>query len=224
MIWLVNALNGKIMANLIGHEDEVVKAEFTKMDGGKQVISVSADGTTRVWSPLDSNCLKVIRNGKDKVSYHEGGILCCAVAQSKTLVMTGGADGKVFGANYVSGESTGCIGQHKNEVEAVAMHHELKIGASAGIDQEIFIFDLAHLTIRHKLTPTIYGGFTMLRFSNIPMEILDEEGKKTGEKIPMLLAASTLGDFFAIEVRTGEVQRQLKGHAAPINYFIEVNN
>ena len=26
MIWLVNALNGKIMANLIGHEEEVLRA------------------------------------------------------------------------------------------------------------------------------------------------------------------------------------------------------
>lgn len=38
----------------------------------------------------------------------------------------------------------------------------------------------------------------------------------------MLYAASTLGDFFAIDVRSGTVQRTLKGHAAPINNFVEV--
>ena len=48
--------------------------------------------------------------------------------------MSGDTDGKVFGANYATGQSTGCIGQHKNEVEAVAMQAELQIGASAGID------------------------------------------------------------------------------------------
>lgn len=37
----------------------------------------------------------------------------------------------------------------------------------------------------------------------------------------MLYAGSTLGDFFVIDVRTGEVVRTYKGHAAPINNFVE---
>ena len=37
-----------------------------------------------------------------------------------------------------------------------------------------------------------------------------------------MYAASTLGDFFIIDVRSGEVVRTYKGHAAPINEFIEV--
>jgi len=52
MIWLVNVVNGKIMGNFIGHEEEVTMAQFTRSDGGKQIISASGDGTIRVWSPL----------------------------------------------------------------------------------------------------------------------------------------------------------------------------
>ena len=37
----------------------------------------------------------------------------------------------------------------------------------------------------------------------------------------MLYAASTLGDFFIIDVRSGEVVHTYKGHAAPINWFSE---
>jgi bifunctional ADP-heptose synthase (sugar kinase/adenylyltransferase) len=37
----------------------------------------------------------------------------------------------------------------------------------------------------------------------------------------MLYAGSTLGDFFIIDVRSGEVVKQFKGHAAPINCFVE---
>ena len=61
MVWLVNAVNGKVMANFIGHEDEVVMAKFTQADGGKQIVSCSVDGSIRVWSPLQGECLKVIR-------------------------------------------------------------------------------------------------------------------------------------------------------------------
>ena len=57
MIWLVNALNGKIMANLIGHEEEVLKACFTLDDKGKHIVSISADKTARVWSPLQQECV-----------------------------------------------------------------------------------------------------------------------------------------------------------------------
>ncbi len=37
----------------------------------------------------------------------------------------------------------------------------------------------------------------------------------------MLYAASTLGEFFIIDVRSGQVIKSFKGHAAPINYFVE---
>ena len=38
----------------------------------------------------------------------------------------------------------------------------------------------------------------------------------------MFLAASTLGDLFVIDPRNGEISKTIKGHAAPINDFCEV--
>ena len=35
MIWMVNAVSGKVMANFIGHENEVLMAKFSLFDGGK---------------------------------------------------------------------------------------------------------------------------------------------------------------------------------------------
>lgn len=35
MIWMVNAVTGKVMANFIGHEEEVLMARFSLFDGGK---------------------------------------------------------------------------------------------------------------------------------------------------------------------------------------------
>ena len=62
MIWLVNALNGKVMANLIGHEEEVLRAQFTIEDKGKHIVSSSADKTIRVWSPLQQECVMTLRS------------------------------------------------------------------------------------------------------------------------------------------------------------------
>ena len=70
VVWMLNAVNGKVMANFIGHEDEVVMANFTKADGGKQVISCSADRSIRTWLPLTNECVKTIKNDL----FHQSGI------------------------------------------------------------------------------------------------------------------------------------------------------
>jgi len=43
MVWMINAVNGKVMANFMGHEEEVISAKFSLSDGGKQIISCSSD-------------------------------------------------------------------------------------------------------------------------------------------------------------------------------------
>ena len=93
----------------------------------------------------------------------------------------------------------------------------MQIGASAGIDQHIIIYDLAHLTVRHKLNPTAYGGFTKLSFSSFPIKVPEQD-----EKVIMLYAASTLGHFFVIDVRSGSLSYTFRGHSAPINHFAEI--
>ena len=62
MIWLINGQNGKVMSNLIGHEEEVLYAEFTKHDKNKHIVSCSADKTIRVWSPLSGECIVTMRS------------------------------------------------------------------------------------------------------------------------------------------------------------------
>ena len=73
MIWLVNAVNGKIMANLIGHEEEVMNANFTLEDKGKHIVSCSADKSLRVWSPLQQECIQTLRSygSGSRKEFHE---------------------------------------------------------------------------------------------------------------------------------------------------------
>lgn len=116
----------------------------------------------------------------------------------------------------MTGEISGRVGLHKDSVESVAISEELQMGVSAGIDSTIIIYELKGLTIRTRVTPTAYGGFSKVMFSTI--KIFD---KARVEKSIMLYAGSTLGDFFIIDARTGEVVKAYKGHAAPINHFVE---
>jgi WD40 repeat protein len=51
MIWLMNGATGDFLANFSGHEDNVLSAQFTP-NGGKLIVSSSADKTIRVWSPI----------------------------------------------------------------------------------------------------------------------------------------------------------------------------
>ena len=51
MIYLLNGATGDFLACFSGHEDEVLQANFTP-NGGKMVVSSSADKSIRVWSPI----------------------------------------------------------------------------------------------------------------------------------------------------------------------------
>lgn len=215
MIWLINAQSGKMMQSYAGHENDVLSAQFTRADGGKQIISCSADKTIKLWSPKDAECITTIKNGASKLPFHDGEIMCMVLHPKSPVLMSGASDGTVCGANYTSGESFGRIGQHSDSVESVALSEELNIGVSGGIDSQLFIYDLKSLQVRKKIAPTEYGGYTRLMFSSF--KIKDKEGNPT----TMLYAASTLGSFFVIDVRDGEVAREFKGHEAPINWFEE---
>ena len=72
----------------------------------------------------------------------------------------------------------------------------------------MLIYDLKDFSLRHKIRPTDFGGYTKLVFS-----IIDPQ---------LFYAASTLGDLFMIDCRNGEIVKTFKGHAAPINDFVEI--
>ena len=60
MVWLMNAISGDFLACFAGHKGEVLEAKFTQNNGGKLIVSSSADGTIRVWSPVSQKCVQVI--------------------------------------------------------------------------------------------------------------------------------------------------------------------
>ena len=63
-VYLLNGATGDFLACLSGHQGEVLQAAFTP--NGKLVISASADMSIRVWSPIKSECIQVIKDKKQK--------------------------------------------------------------------------------------------------------------------------------------------------------------
>lgn len=116
----------------------------------------------------------VTKNGGAKLPFHEDEIMCIALHPTRPLVLSGDSAGCVFGAHYASGEISGRIGKHKDGCESVALSDELQMGVSCSIDSEILIYDLKGLTIRHRVMPTFFGGFTKVAFSTILIK--DKEG------------------------------------------------
>lgn len=210
MIWLVNAVNGKVMANLIGHEDTVLNAVFTKEDKGKHIVSCSSDKSLKVWSPLTQECIVTLKSygAGSKKEFHESAILCFALHSDMPVVLSGDEDGRVFASQYMTGEINGVIGTHADSVESIAISQTQPIACSAGIDCKIHVYDLTNFTRRLTVEVGQFGGFTKLFFSQFNNNVL--------------IAASTLGDITLADPRNGQVLKTVKGHCASVNDIKEL--
>lgn len=64
---VISVVTGEVLANLVGHEDEVLFVRFT-LDGSR-VVTASADGTARLWSVLTGDELRILdhRSGGEPV-------------------------------------------------------------------------------------------------------------------------------------------------------------
>jgi len=167
MIWLVHALNNKVMASFAGHEDEVNLAKFTLCDKSKHIVSTSLDKTIKVWSPLQATCVSTVRGKGDsgKAAFHQASILCMALHHERPLALSGDAEGSVFASQYMTGEVLGRVGKHADSCESIVFSKELPIAVSAGIDTNIYIYNLEDWSIRLTICFGQYGGITKLKFS-----------------------------------------------------------
>ena len=103
-----------------GHLDKVSYGEFTKNDGGKLIISSSADKTLRVWSPKKQECIRTISKTHPQVKWHEAPINCFAQHHSQPLIFSGDLAGEVCLSNYMTGQIISkMISPHDGSVESI---------------------------------------------------------------------------------------------------------
>ena len=71
-LYLLNGSTGDFLSCFSGHEEEVLCAKFTP-NGGKLIVSASADLSIRVWSPIKNECIQVIKSASQeqgKANFH----------------------------------------------------------------------------------------------------------------------------------------------------------
>lgn len=85
-------------------------------------------------------------------------------------------------------------------MESIVICTTQPIACSAGIDTKINVYDLTDLTQRLKVSIGEFGGFSKVFWS-------------TGSDSRLnLVAASTLGDIYTIDPRSGLVIKKIRGH------------
>lgn len=150
MLWLMNGATGDFLASLAGHEAEVLAAKFTHLNGGKLIISSSADKTIRVWSPIKQECLRVIKRTKLHQKFHEVDISLLELHPTEPVVASGDLNGVICLSNYNTGEIHGVLGSHTDSVEAISfcLHPTTPFAVTCGMDTELHIYNLKENGLR----------------------------------------------------------------------------
>lgn len=94
-VWMYHVLLKKCLQVFVGHEAAVTSGNFSA--DGKWAVSVSSDGTLRVWAPRTGVCRQVFRFQENAADGQPvAGLTCLAVGGGSDgqLVMTGGEDGR----------------------------------------------------------------------------------------------------------------------------------
>jgi serine/threonine protein kinase len=221
------------LRKLTGHAGIVVAIDFC--DGGRSVVSGSADRTLRLWD---------VGTGQEKLRFgetrHEVG--CLAVVPSTGIVLAGQGV-TVRGYEVGTGREVYTLTGHNDAVRCVAISGDGKRAASGGDDRTVRVWDLArgreiHRFTRHRAGVTGVAlsadGKVILSGARDQTLRLWEAG--TGRELhafnaprgPVLCVALTPDEQYACsghfdttlrlwDVHTGREVRRFAGHEKMVN-------
>ncbi|MDR3636139.1 MAG: hypothetical protein P4L84_20220 [Isosphaeraceae bacterium] len=138
-IHLLDANDGKPKGQLKGHGGQVEGLAF--LAGGKKLVSVSADGTGRIWplpvKPDDKTAEPIVLNG------HKGPVHAVAVTPDGESIATGGEDGTIRLWHAVDGKSQRELAGHTGPVLALAISPDGKTLLTGSADKTARLFELS---------------------------------------------------------------------------------
>lgn len=151
------------VTTLVGHVLEVTGVAVSKDAKNPLIVSVSEDGTARVWDILQ-RYERLVWDHKSPVR----AVTCTGPGAAANLCLTGAADGKgrLWDLNASADKPLLELqGQHRGAVTAVAFSPDGKWCVTGGVDKEICLWDVATGQVRYKF-PTLHrGGITSLQFA-----------------------------------------------------------
>ncbi|KAG1659219.1 hypothetical protein FOA52_008988 [Chlamydomonas sp. UWO 241] len=146
-MWMWSAQTGTCMQVFSGHSGAVTAGMFTP--DGKHVVSVGGedDCSLRAWNPKTGDCTTTVSGH----GFHETGIVALDVHSDCLTVITGADDGTLKISNIGNGRVVGALiaeDQDESSVESVGFCKQLPLAASAGIDGNVRVWDMASLSQR----------------------------------------------------------------------------
>lgn len=145
-VWMWNAQTGNFMMTFSGHAGPVSCGAFTP--DGKSVVTCGGEGdaTLRVWDPKCGQAVVCVEGAH----FHGTGITCLKIHPNGQTALCGAEAGTLKLVSLENGKVLGSLDKHVDgfSVEDIVYLVEDGIAASAGMDGNLVVWDLASLSIR----------------------------------------------------------------------------
>jgi len=192
---LLNASDGQVVNQLMGHQDNVYTVQFSPDDA--LLLTSSADGTARIWNLTQSS-------QSISLTPHEGQVLATAWHPRGEFIVTDGYNDPVRFWNPASGECIKTLEQPSAiQGDAVAFSPDGKEIALAST--AVTIIDAATTEIVRTIDLRAYESFTTLAYS--PDSIY-------------LAAAGSDRRIWVWRAATGELAATFAGHSSYVNRIV----
>jgi WD40 repeat protein len=131
-VCLRDAVTGKILHRLVGHQERVFAVAFV---GEDRAVSAGADNTIRLW---DLKTGKGVREFKG----HEKGVNGLAVSRDRKRLLSGGGDRRLRLWDISTGDELRHYHDHEGSINALAFTANARFAVSAGSDCTLRLWQL----------------------------------------------------------------------------------
>ena len=196
-VWMWNAQTGDFMMTFSGHAGPVSCGAFTP--DGKSVVTCGGEGdaTLRVWDPKSGQAFICVEGPH----FQETGITCMKIHPNGQTALSGAEAGTIRLVSLESGKVLGSLDKHidGSSVEDIVYLVGDGIAASAGMDGNLVVWDLASLSVRVECQHP--EGITRLL---------------AGPSNHMLVSGSLDGVVRCWDARSGSCTHEFRGHTDAI--------
>lgn len=142
-ILILDAISGKSIKTLKGHEMEVYEASYSQ--DGSHIVSTSWDGTIRIWNAITGKCIQTINGNKicdkDGVMQSHRSLIALLSPDKKTIVSNFGNKNELEFRDASSGKCIQTLRGFRNFIYTACYSHDGGHIAAAGNDSIIMLWN-----------------------------------------------------------------------------------
>jgi WD40 repeat protein len=192
--WMWLAATGAFMQVFAGHAGPVAAGGFTP--DGRAVVTAGGEGdaSLRVWDPKSGECRATVAGPR----FATAALTALALSADSALALVGAEDGGVRVVGLEGGRQLASLIAHEEgaSIEAAAFLPGAPLGATAGMDGKLVVWDLAASAARASCEHP--DSVTALACH---------------PSAPLLFTGCADGGVRCWDARTGECARAWRGHA-----------